>query len=56
MNTVRKWARKNDGDIADAKGLDQPTKITPKTKERVRHLAMNQVTGMRSVVKKLSFS
>ena len=25
-NTVRKWARKDDGDIADAKRLGRPTK------------------------------
>jgi hypothetical protein len=56
MNTVRKWARKDDSDIADAKRLGQPTKITPKTKDSVKHLAMNQVTRIRSVVKKLNFS
>ena len=54
-NTARKSVRKDDGDIAGAKILGQPTKITPKTKDRVKHLAMNQVTGIRSVVKKLNF-
>ena len=55
-NTVRKWTRKDDGDVTDAKRLGRPTKVTPKTKDRVRHLAMNQVTGIRTVVKKLNFS
>ena len=53
---MRKSARKDDGDIAGAKRLGRRTKITPKTKDRVRHLAMNQLTGIRSVVKKLNFS
>ena len=43
------------GDIADAKRLGRPTKIT-KTKERVGHLAINQKMGIRSAVKKLNFS
>ena len=30
--------------------------MTSKTKDRVRNLAMNQVTAIRSVVKKLDFS
>ena len=54
-NTVRKSTRKDEGDIAHAKRLGRPTKITPKT-ERVGNLAVNQVTGIRSVVKKLHFS
>ena len=53
-NTVRKWARNDNGDIAVATKLGRQTKITPKT--RVRYLAMNKVTGIRSLVKKLHFS
>ena len=30
-NTVRKWARKDDGDVTDTKRLGRPAKITPKT-------------------------
>ena len=55
-NTVRKWSRKNDGDVMDAQRLVRPTKMAPKTKDRVKHLGKNQVTGIRSVVKKLNFS
>jgi len=51
-NKVRKSARKNDGDITDPKRLGRPTKFTLNTK----HLAMNQVTGRRSVAMKLNFS
>lgn len=49
-NTVRKWARKNDGDVMDAQRLGRPTKMTPKTKDRVKNLCKNHVTGIRSVV------
>ena len=55
-NTVRKLAKKYEGDIADAKRLHRQTKMTPNTKDRVRSLVMNQVRGIRSVVKKLNFS
>ena len=53
---VQKMGKNDNGNNADTKTLGQPTKITPKTKDRVRHLAMNQVTGIRSAVMKMNFS
>lgn len=55
-NTVRKWARKEEGDVEDKQRCGRPSKVTPNTKRRIRGLCKDRVTGIRSVVKKLNFS
>jgi transposase len=56
-NTVRKWIRKSDGDTVDKKRTGRPTKLTPKTKNKIKNLAKETVgIGYRTVTRKLNFS
>lgn len=56
-NTVRKWARKQEGDVTDAQRPGKPTKFSPRTKDKVRKWVKDKVgVGTRTVAKKLNFS
>ena len=53
-NTVRKWVRKTMATLQTLRDFFNQKKITPNTKARVKHLAVHEVTGLRSEVKKLN--
>ena len=55
--SVQKWAKMKDGIVCDKPRSGRPTKISPKTKQRIRNLTEDQVgVGIRTVSKKLNFS
>ena len=56
-NTVKKWARLEDGTVTDCRRSGRPTKLSPRTKERIASLAKDRIAvGIRTVTKKLDFS
>ena len=56
-NTVKKWARLEGGTVTDRRRSGRPTKLSPKTKERIVSLAKDRIAvGIRTVTKKLNFS
>ena len=60
-NTVKKWARLEDGTVTDRRRSDRPTKLSPRTKERIASLAKDRIAlGIGKLkllaTKKLNFS
>ena len=56
-NTVKKWARKEKGDILDAKRPGRATKFSAKAKEKVRKWVKDKPgMGTRKVAKRLNMS
>ena len=42
-NTVQKWVKCPDGNIADAQGSGRPSKLSPAAKLTVRNMVMDKV-------------
>ena len=56
VDSCKRWVRKDDGDILDAKRSGRPTKLTPDTKREITKLTKETGTGLRTVARKLNFS
>lgn len=55
-NTVKKWIRKPDDDVQDAKRSGRPSKLSPRAKLKIRNMIMDKVgVGTRTATKKLNF-